>query len=246
MKLNEKQATLDHSLSFLNEQLYKGYLIKTHFLDLYRVGSKEKGFSLDKLQKKYEKSINKWLELVASHLFDNFEKHLYFHFIQPKDDAMSYTHPLGKLTHALNKRLYALEDVIVRIEERKNLAVRQEIAEKELESDILYKISFSWHTREIKLNNILISRPNSDSKNLNFFEYVYGHSNEQIKVKEIEKTTAHTLSNNIQDILRDLGFKGNVRKLFFPIATKSKVMFVNPISKQYAIKNDLPTIKLPR
>ena len=93
---------------------------------------------------------------------------------------------------------------------------------------------------------MLLSRPNSDSKNLNFFEYVYAHQNELVNVKDIEKETAYGISGNIQDILRDLGFIGDRRKVFFPTATKDKVLFMNPISKQYAIKHDLPAIRLSK
>lgn len=142
--------------------------------------------------------------------------------------------------------LYALEDIILRLEEKKNLVVRQEIAEKESQADIIYKITYSEHTREIKLNNLILAKLQSDSKNVNFFEYIFSHQNTPVYVSEIEEHTAYSLTDNIHDILRDLGFKGNVRKIFFPIATKAKVMFVNPITKQYAIKNDLPIIELPK
>ena len=244
--MTNTQDSLQEGINFLDKCLYSGYLLKQKYLQNYENESKEAGFDVKGLQVRFENDINQWLNEVAQYIFGNFEKNLYFHFLEPKGDALTYPHPLGNLRHALEKHLYALEEVIVRLDERKGLNIRREIAEKEHQTDILYKISFSTHTREIKLNNMLLSRPNSDSKNLNFFEYVYAHQNELVNVKDIEKETAYGISGNIQDILRDLGFIGDRRKVFFPTATKDKVLFMNPISKQYAIKHDLPAIRLSK
>ncbi len=238
-----EQQKLEEALAFFDEQLHSAFLIKRLWYQKYEEENKKESFEINQFLKGYEDVINQWLNVVAKYIFERFEKHLYFHFLEPKKgSSMSFTHPLGNLTYSFELHMYALEDVIVRLEERRSLAIRQEIAEKEYETDTLYKITFSWHTREIKLNNILLARPNSDSKNLNFFEYVYGNPNKPIEVVTIEKTVGQELANNIHDILRDLNFVGNLRTIFFPIATKSKVMFSNPITKQYAIKNDLPVI----
>ncbi len=230
-------------ISELNQYLHVGYTLKLTYLKKHDVDGQKEAFDVDELKKEYNEKINIWFKEIADHL-QKLDFQYLFHFVQPKDDAMSYSHPLGNLTHALEKHLFALEDVIVRLEERKNLAVRQEIADKEYQVDTLYKITYSEHLREIKLNNIVLANLQSDSKNVNFFEYVFSNPNIPLAVSDIEEATAMPLASNIQDILRDLGFKGNIRKVFFPIATKAKVMFMNPISKQYAIKNDLPIIKL--
>lgn len=243
MKYMQNQDDLTNALSKLNQYLNVGYSIKLTYLRKHDIEGQQEVFDVNQLQKDYQDSINKWLNEVANFL-KPYDFQYFFHFVQPKDDAMTYAHPLGNYTHALEKHLFALEEVIVRFEEKKNLAIRQEIAEKEQEADILYKITYSEHTREIKLNEMVLANPQSDSKNVNFFEYVYLRPNTQIAVSDIEEASAMQLTDNIQDILRDLGFKGNIRKVFFPIATKAKIMFINPITKQYAIKNDLPTIRL--
>ena len=152
--MTENTTTPEQSLSLLNNSLYAGYLLKTNYHQQYDVDSKVEGFDITKYLKQYEEDINKWYGPVAKFIFDNYERHLYFHFIQPKSDAMSYSHPLGNLTHVIEKHLFALEDVIQRIEERNNLEVRREIAEKEYGSDTLYKITFSWHTRELLRANM--------------------------------------------------------------------------------------------
>jgi hypothetical protein len=240
---------IEEIIRVLDDYLYKGYLLKTHKVDEWNLRSLDKNNppNLDAYKKEFHNQINLWLNETANYLTSHLkEKHYFFHLVHPKSDGLVSTHAFGNLITALERHLFALEDIVLHLEERRNLAVRQEIAEKEYQTDILYKITYSEHTREIKLNNIVLARLQSDSKNVNFFEYVYSHPNEQLSVKDIEKSTAYSIAENIHDILRDLGFKGNIRKVFFPIATKVNVMFSNPITKQYAIKNDLPTIKLSR
>ena len=212
--MQNNQDDLNQVISELNQYLHVGYTLKLTYLRKHDVDGQKEAFDVDELRKEYSDKINMWLNEIAKHLQKQDFQYL-FHFLQPKDDAMSYSHPLGNITHALEKHLFALEDVIVRLEEKKNLAVRQEIAEKEHEADILYKIAYSDHTREIKLNGMVLANPQSDSKNVNFFEYVYLHPNIQIAVSDIEDASAMQLADNIQDILRDLGFKGSIRKVFF-------------------------------
>lgn len=243
---SDNSNKLNQLIKELDTFLYQGYLLKTHVIDDWNVKSKqeENKPDIEQYKKDFENQINEWLNRVALLLFSNFdEKHLYFHFVHPKPGlSFSFSHPLGNLTHALGNHLFTLEDIILGLEERRNLSVRQEIAEKEYEADTLYRVTYSEHTRELKLNNITLAHPNSDSKAVNFFEYVFQQPNTEVEVSKIEENTGQDLSDNIHDILRDLGFTGSVRQIFFPIATKKKVMFTNPITKQYAIKNDLPTI----
>jgi hypothetical protein len=232
----------------LDDLLYQGLLLKRNTCDGYDEISKKTGFDVNAYEKEFEGAINKWLNEAAKILFTKLsEKHYYYHLLEPdKLLPIKMPHPLGHLIVAFDGHLHALEEIILRLEENRNLAVRQEIAEKEYQADILYKVTYSEHTREIKLNNMILARLKFDSKSVNFFEYVYAHPNKPLSTKDIEEDTAFSLSANIHDILRDLGFKGNIRKVFFPIATKTKVMFMNPISKQYAIKNDLPIIAMSK
>lgn len=241
---------LEQVIEKLDNFLMEGHLkYKTQRENYFQLKDKEE-FSVESHIRETTDILNEWYRIVFGFLETNIkEKHHLFHFIQHHGGSLVITgvpRGLSNILIAFEYYLYALEDIILRLEEKKNLVVRQEIAEKEHEADILYKITYSEHTREIKLNNIVLARLQSDSKNVNFFEYIYPKPNQQIAVSEIEKDTAYQLSSNIQDILRDLGFKGNIRKVFFPVATKVKVMFINPITKQYASKNDLPVIKLSR
>jgi hypothetical protein len=42
--------------------------------------------------------------------------------------------------------------------------------------------------------------------------------------------------------VRDLGFKDEIKKVFFPVVKLDAVMFINPITRKYAVENDLPII----
>ncbi|MEK7500437.1 MAG: hypothetical protein AAB649_07620, partial [Patescibacteria group bacterium] len=140
--------------------------------------------------------------------------------------------------------LFALEEVLISLRDERNLTIRQEIAKKEFHEEILYKITYSGHSREIKLNGITIASPDFESENDRFFNYVYNNPNRSVTKMEIEKTIQEKLKKNNSDILKDLGFTNNIRKIFFPGATKTKVKFNNPITKEYAYENDLPDINL--
>jgi hypothetical protein len=108
--------------------------------------------------------------------------------------------------------------------------------------DISYEVTYSEHTREIKLNNTTISKLNFDSTNSNFFEYIFKHPNELIKIAKIEEETAKDIQKSIHQIIRTLGFKKELKKIFFPIATKDEVKFVNPITSSYIVENKLPIL----
>lgn len=235
---------LDQLIQALDTFLYQGYLLKTHTVDDWNVKSiQENKPDIEQYKLNFEKQINDWLNQVATLLVSRFkEKHLYFHFVHTKTDALSLSHPLGNLTHALEKHLFALEDVIVRLEERRNLAVRQEIAEKEYQTDIIYSISYSDHSREIKLNNIVLKKPDFNSENDNCFHHIYKNPGRPIGIAELEEAVGDKLKKRLAHIVRDLGFVHELKDIFFPVVTKNEVMFVNPITKQYSHKHNLPPI----
>lgn len=236
---------LNELIDQLDAFLYQGYLLKTHTIDDWNAKSKQSEITPDLEQYKVDfgRKINDWLNEVARLLFSQFkEKHLYFHLVHPKSDAFMLTHPLGNWLTALERHLFALEEIIVTLEERRNLSVRQEIAEKEYQSDTLYRVAFSTHTREIKLNNIVISKPDFNSENDNFFQYVFDNPGRPIGIEELEQHMGFQPIKRLAHIVRDLGFIGELKTIFFPVVTKNQVMFINPISKQYAFKHDLPVI----
>lgn len=240
---------LNNLISQLDTLLYNGYLLKTHTVDNWRqLANTLNQPDVNQYKKNYEDKINEWLRSVADILVNSFnEKHLYFHFINTKK-GLSFTSsdPLAHLNDAFDRHLFALEEIILRLEEKQNLSVRQKIAEKEYQSDILYSITYSDHTREIKLNNIVLKKPDFNSENDNCFNFICQNAGRPIGIAELEEATGSKLNKRLAHIVRDLGFKKELKDIFFPVVTKDQVMFVNPITKQYALKHDLPAINFTK
>lgn len=204
-------------------------------------------FNLEEYTEEKLANINEWYPLVYKILNDNFQlKHHLFHFVKPKVPAglgiVGLPDQIGNLSIRLEHYLYALEDIILRLEELKNLAIRQEIAEKESQADVLYKITYSEYTRLIKINNIVLGKPDFGSENDICFNYLYLNPNRPIPIQELEKANDKTLKKRLSDIVRDLGFTGKFKTVFFPVIEKNKIMFTNPITKPFAQKHDLPAL----
>jgi len=75
-----------------------------------------------------------------------------------------------------------------------------------------------------------LSKPNLASENDHFFLYVFNNPDKVIKAEEIEANVNATIGKKFGNILNDLGFKGEVRKLFFA-TSKDAVLFRNFIQK---------------
>jgi hypothetical protein len=234
------------SLNSLNSWLLEGLILKNQWFDKYEAESKLEGFEIKKFLPKFEDAINKWYGVVAEYLKNNFDIHFYFHFTQLKPDAFSYPHPMGPLNKSLSNHLFALEEVILRIEERQSLTIRREIAEREYQAGILYRISYSDHTREVKLNNIVLTKTDFNSENDNCFQYIFSNPGRPIGVDELEEAIGDKIKKRLVHVVRDLGFVGPLKKIFFPVVTKGQVTFMNPISREYAIKHDLPPINFKK
>lgn len=97
----------------------------------------------------------------------------------------------------------------------------------ESRQDVIYEIKYAPKTREILINNFLVSRPNSFSENDEVFEYLYRNPNKEISLEEIETNLRKKLTKSFSKILENLGFVGSLKNIFFK-ASKDKIMFVNP------------------
>lgn len=98
----------------------------------------------------------------------------------------------------------------------------------------VYAVGYSENTREIRLNNILIAKPDFNSENEIFFTFLYKNPNKRFSKEEIEQTQGKDFKfhKRLQQIVNDLGFKGNVRDLFFVGISEKGVMFRNPVTKE--------------
>lgn len=106
----------------------------------------------------------------------------------------------------------------------------------------IYWIDYTIN-REILLNGKLLHRPRPDSPSENLFSYLFNHPNQIIELKKVEESEGRTdISDNIHQKIRDLGFSGILKKIFFPIVTKLTIQFSNPITQDYLTTNHLPNL----
>ena len=96
------------------------------------------------------------------------------------------------------------------------------------ENQKLLRITFT-KKREILMNDIFfLSKPESFGENEDFFAYLYNHQNEELKIEDIEKEINRKFEKPISKILENLGFKKELRDVFFAYG-KGKIFFKNPV-----------------
>lgn len=104
--------------------------------------------------------------------------------------------------------------------------------ERDAIKKVLYRITYDRHTRNILLNGeYVLRKPDFESENEQFFEYMYSKPGMRVPKSEIERSTKRQLKKRIHQILHDLRFKGELLKLFF-IASNNGAYFRNPITEE--------------
>lgn len=139
-------------------------------------------------------------------------------------------------------RLEKLEQIIVQLEEKLALSIRKEIAEKEYDADIVYHLDYNPTRRLVILNDIEWHTLSMGSANHRFFEYVWSHAGQVVTISELREK-AGIKDKKISTILADMGFIGNMKKIFFPQANdKESVQLLPIIRKQDIYKGNLPIL----
>lgn len=101
-------------------------------------------------------------------------------------------------------------------------------------------------TREVIVNNrYLLAKPDLMSENDTVFNYVYEHPNKILTTAEIENATKHTIKKKLSQIIKDLGFTEELRKLFFNVSNKG-ILFRNPISENQFKELNIDELKLKK
>jgi len=101
----------------------------------------------------------------------------------------------------------------------------------------------TMNNRRVILNNtFILSTPNFNGENANFVEYVIEHPDKTIKKKDFEDSN-QKVRKSFHHVLNDLGFKGEIRKIFFD-ASKSAVKFRNNIPESELKNLGIDTKKL--
>lgn len=107
----------------------------------------------------------------------------------------------------------------------------------------IYEITYTG-LREILLNKIFqIAKPDFDSENNLVFDFLYKHPNKKYTLKEIEEGIGNKLGKTLHKIVENLGFKGDLRKIFIDVSGTS-ICFKNPVTKDDLEKIGITRIKL--
>lgn len=135
----------------------------------------------------------------------------------------------------LNTTLF--DDVLMRAKNRKNHSNKDEMSDPKdnIKIDgndkVLYEIRYSEQSREILVNNFLLKKLHSFSDNDAIFAYLYENANKVVSVKDIKAGTKLTSIKDLNKFLENIGFTGELRKVFFKVS-KDQVRFNNPVAKK--------------
>ncbi|MDQ5943655.1 MAG: hypothetical protein QG675_423 [Patescibacteria group bacterium] len=116
-------------------------------------------------------------------------------------------------------------------------AARDYVATKQPEKEIqdpVYEVKYSETTREITINNVLISKPDFYKENEIVFGFIYKHPKQRISTKTIKdhvKTElGKPMTKTLHKIIENLGFTGDIKQVFFDTSSEG-IFFRNPITK---------------
>lgn len=82
----------------------------------------------------------------------------------------------------------------------------------------------------ITVNGHIISRPHFTSNVSEFFAYIHTNANRVVTRQEVEQALNITLKKGMDDVLRDLGFRGVLAQAFFEEMSTGSVHFINPVT----------------
>ncbi len=85
-------------------------------------------------------------------------------------------------------------------------------------------------SKYIAVNGHIISRPHFGSDVSGFFQYIHGNANRKVTRQEVEDVWKFKMKKGMDDVLRDLGFRGALAQIFFIEMTNGMVHFVNPVT----------------
>lgn len=102
------------------------------------------------------------------------------------------------------------------------------------EKDIALKLSYDYFSRKIFIEDIINSKryllktPNYDSANQIIFKYLYKYPNDKVRIEKlraiVEKESGRHIIRKLHNIASDLGFTGDIKKLFLLTSNNSAEM----------------------
>jgi len=107
---------------------------------------------------------------------------------------------------------------------------RMEISKKAFPDDKVFEVFFNEDAGKIYIGEeeLVNTRVDeiSDDSNYRIFKYIYNHPRKRIFKKDIPT------KKELTSVLDNLGFREELRKIFFPGSTKDSVLFRNPFCKK--------------
>ena len=108
-------------------------------------------------------------------------------------------------------------------------------------------LDYNETTRDIKVNNIFIARPNFGSLNHEMLEFLYNNESKLFTKKELQDSIRMGKLKDFNTFLNEINLKGILRKYFFVIS-KNKIGFRNKVevldkADIDEIKNELEQLK---
>lgn len=218
----------------LAKLIVKGYKLIDQFFDKNKSQSAKRGFNDLKFLIKFDDNASLWEKSVIKVLKTFNQQNYLIKFEKPNNIKLSRgIYITEESENKLSAQLQILRDILTEVEHK---------GINPSSNNNVYWIDYTIN-REILLNGKLLHRPQSDSPSENLFSYLFNHPNQIIELKKIEENEGRTdISNNIHQKVRDLGFSGILKKIFFPVVTQQTIQFSNPITQDYLTTNHLPNL----
>lgn len=102
----------------------------------------------------------------------------------------------------------------------------------------VYTITYTFGSDIVLNNRYLISKLNYSSPNDLFFEYVYQNPKKKLTRSHLEALQGQ-LDRPLSKYVYDIGFKGELKKLFFPKVSNNSIFFNNPVTREDLLKLDI-------
>jgi hypothetical protein len=142
---------------------------------------------------------------------------------------------------ALNIFYYRLTEMTQMIEVEMSDAEERDILKNQLPNpligqlreqlDIGYWIDYHIDGKIVLNGKYIIAHPNFDTENDKFFDYVSKKPKQKITLEELTKNIGRP-ERNLSKIIYNLGFIGELKKLFFPRVSNNSVLFNNQITQK--------------
>ncbi len=249
MKIKDSNE-IEQLIELLDFQIYAGLSHSVGIKVQYNEQKDAPEFAIDPYVQEATRTLEMWKNGVVEliHLKLGPTSHFLYFFVKAPQIAFKYNgmpENLSNLIVMFEKHLEALENIVMRLEEREGLLIRQEIAKQERDASTLYEVTYIG--REIRINDIYLSKPDFMSENELFFSYIFERPWSKIKIADmLAELQLPKFKKSVSQMLSDLRFTGNVRQIFCPDASSNGIIFRNPISRGFADENNISTLDFSR